>query len=475
MRYAIILFIIFLCQHSVEAQEFIELDTILPFPGAAATTLVYVDVDGDHDEDLLLSGWDSPDYYTKLVINQGDGYFIENLNVPFEQVSGGDIAVADIDGDEDQDILVCGRNVLFEVKTSLYINQGNGIFLEDTANTLEDISNGEVAFCDVDDDGDQDVIVVGQNEDFADIAKLYLNNGAGAFEELPGTPFVGVRFTAIAIADIDHDLDQDIVISGRDSLSKPNTQLYKNQGSGVFERVENSNLHPVFEGSMAFSDIDGDADPDLLLTGWAVAFIAKLYINNGEGVFNEAGGQNFPGVKAGSVVFEDFDNDEDEDLLITGLNASLNSEAQMYLNDGTGNFINLITPIVSIYEGAAAFSDIDADNDPDLLMIGRNSETGLISKQYINEAVVSSVSITKEGPIDLKIFPNPAQNHVKIDAPELDVFNIEIYSTDGKIMSQWKNTFHLNVSTIAEGLYYLRIVSNSFNMIKPLIISRQID
>lgn len=63
--------------------------------------------------------------------------------------------------------------------------------------------------------------------------------------------------------------------------------------------MENSNLVPVYDGSIALSDVDGDADLDLLITGWAVEYITKLYLNDGMGAFSEAAEQDFPGVREG--------------------------------------------------------------------------------------------------------------------------------------------------------------------------------
>src|SRR5687768_6219869 len=120
-----VVLIVLSCHHFIQAQEFVEIKEGLPFPAVSTTSLTYVDVDGDIDEDLVLLGWDSDDWYTKLFINDGDGNFVEDVEVPFEQVQNGGIAAADIDNDGDQDLIICGNDEFWKVKTNLYINQGN--------------------------------------------------------------------------------------------------------------------------------------------------------------------------------------------------------------------------------------------------------------------------------------------------------------------------------------------------------------
>ncbi len=375
-----------LYQNMAFGQEFIETDSITPFPNIDYSSLKFFDTDGDLDEDLIMIGWKNGVRCTKLFVNDGTGNFSEDFNSEFEQVSSGKIATSDIDGDGDKDLLICGMNSEWKEHTSLYFNQGDGTFLENFENTLENIWNGELEFFDADGDSDQDILIVGQNEFFEDIAKLYLNNGSGKFEELSGTPFIGVRRSSIGIGDIDNDNDLDIIISGNGGTLL--TNLYINDGNVTFSLYETSKFIDLMDGTISLSDVDGDSDLDVMISGFGIENmkairVTKLYLNNGEGVFSEDSEQNFLGVSSGSVTFIDIDGDSDKDLFITGINQNLKSEAKLYLNDGLGSFKELETEIKSIYEGEAAFSDIDNDGDPDLVLIGRNSESSLISKKYI--------------------------------------------------------------------------------------------
>jgi hypothetical protein len=68
------------------------------------------------------------------------------------------------------------------------------------------------AFSDIDGDGDQDVLITGQTSSNQAISKLYANDGIGVFTEVTSTPFEGVYNSSMAFSDIDGDGDQDVLI-----------------------------------------------------------------------------------------------------------------------------------------------------------------------------------------------------------------------------------------------------------------------
>ncbi|MEL6651364.1 MAG: VCBS repeat-containing protein, partial [Bacteroidota bacterium] len=225
---------------------------------------------------------------------------------------------------------------------------------------IDSVSFGAIAFADVDGDSDQDLLITGQNAPGLLIAKLYLNDGGGNFSEKTGTPFKAVSASAIAFADVDGDSDQDLFITGQGRFDSLFSILYLNDGVGNFTEVADPPFDSVDAGSVAFADVDGDADKDLLITGRSISGvrIAKLYANDGGGGFSEVMGTPFEGVFENSIAFADVDGDTDQDVLITGGRDDGVRISKLYTNDGAGNFTEMLgTPFEGVTSSSVAIAD----------------------------------------------------------------------------------------------------------------------
>jgi len=375
--------------------------TPIDFDGAVDGSVTFADMDGDNDQDVIITGTSTSLQGTsKLYRNDGNGVFTEILGSPFVGVYHSSVAIADVNGDNYQDILITGYNNSNQATTKLYTNNGNGFltFTEATGTPFEDVYNSAVAFADIDNDNDLDVLITGYNNSAQRIAKLYTNNGNGIFTEVIGTPFVGVLSTSIAFADIDGDSDQDVLITGQNSANQIITKLYSNNGSGIFTEVTSTSFDGVIKSSIAFADIDGDNDQDVLITGQnnSNQKISKLYTNDGSGVFTELTGLPFDGVVNSSIAFADIDNDNDQDLLITGENTFSQRISKLYINNGSGTFTITGTPFENITRSSIAFADIDGDNDQDVLISGEKLGN-YISFAYRNNTTVFTNSIIVQG------------------------------------------------------------------------------
>lgn len=142
-------------------------------------------------------------------------------------------------------------------------------------------------------------------------------------------------------------------------------------------------------GFISHGDVDNDGDSDLIISGMNADFslATTMYLNDGSGNFTEVLDTPFIPVQFGESVLEDIDNDGDLDFFITGSNLLPQSFSKLYMNDGEGNFtLNDATPFQPTSEGAFAFADVDADGDKDLLLTGfldADDQTGF-SKLYLN-------------------------------------------------------------------------------------------
>lgn len=309
-----------------------------PFEGVQNGSIAFADVEGDGDQDVLISGYNAPGLgsinVSKLYTNEGNGNFSEVFDTPFEGVDDGSIAFTDVDGDGDQDLLITGESNSWVPVSILYENDGNGSFSEVTGTPFEGVYYSSIAFADVDGDEDQDVLITGWNSIQQSLSRLYTNNGSGYFTEVPDTPFESVFNSSIAFADVDGDEDQDVLITGKSSTGIPISKLYKNDGYGNFSEVTGTPFEGIQNGSIAFADVDGDEDQDLLITGIAdSAFnvFSKLYKNDGDGNFSEVADTPFEGVSGGDIAFTDVDGDNDQDLFLTGY--ACMEVSKLYINE----------------------------------------------------------------------------------------------------------------------------------------------
>lgn len=271
------------------------------------------------------------------------------------------------------------------------------IFLEHTGNSFSGASFSSLAFADIDGDLDLDVLITGDTSNQGQPATtLYRNNGIGFFTAMPMTPFDAVYRSSVAFADVDGDGDLDVLITGATaSQAPPIAKLYANDGSGVFTEMVGTPFQGVSSSAVVFADIDNDNDLDVLISGdisasWPSQPMTKLYTNDGSGVFTEATNTPFDALKNASIAFADIDGDADADLLVSGNPPSISPATQaytpkLYTNNGSGAFTEETnTPFQGIRDPAVAFADIDGDSDMDLVMAGSDSSYQPITKLYTN-------------------------------------------------------------------------------------------
>jgi len=462
-------FLILLLTNVLSAQIFTEDSQFSTSQGVEFSSIAFADVDNDNDLDVLVTGVNgTSNKMSKLYINSGNGTFSEMTNTPFESVDNSSIAFADVDGDNDQDVLITGRNSAESKSSKLYINDGDGNFsVMDTP--FKDISNGSVAFADVDGDNDQDLLLTGSAGLFDLHSRLYINDGSGVFAEMFETPFKPVSNSSVAFADVDGDNDQDLLLTGSVAFGGPTTQLYINDGMGNFSEMMGSTFRDVQFGSVAFADIDGDNDADVLLTGGlnGSSQISKLYTNDGIGSFSEVDGTPFEDVTNSSIAFADVDGDNDQDVVLTGVNSMFESVSKLYTNDGDGNFSELSgTPFENVGAGSVAFADVDGDNDQDLMISGFNTVTfGRVLKLYRNDGTTSTGDLNFH--LDFLVHPNPAkgnQLNIHYSSPIDKYVKFKVFNMQGVLLSQTEVSrtigqlnYTLDIPTLPSGPYYIQL------------------
>lgn len=267
---------------------------------------------------------------------------------------GPGLAVADVDGDGQDDVFVGGAR---GQAGGLWLATANG-WREAPGPWRDDAACEDVAalFFDSDGDGDLDLFVAsGGSEVPAGDAtlqdRLYRNDGGGRWtRHTDGLPLLRESSGHAAAADFDGDGDVDLFVAGRLVPGRypdaPSSRLYRNDGGRFVDAT--ADLAPTLATagmvtSALWTDADGDGDLDLLLAAhWQPI---RLLRNDG-GRFVEA--TSDAGLAAATGWWNSlcaWDVDQDGDLDYVAGNQGLNSKykasaehpARLYFGDFDDN------------------------------------------------------------------------------------------------------------------------------------------
>lgn len=327
----------------------------------------------------------------------------------FENFTLSSLEFADVDNDSDVDLLIMGRNVDFINIANLYINDGEGNYSLDQGSNIEGLSSGGLSFGDIDNDNDLDLIVTGRNTSMARRTELYLNDGSGVFTVQSQVQFESVAGSKVELGDLNNDGLLDVVLIGFTG-SEAETNVYLNAGNATFTEVSTI-FEDVFLGDIAIFDADNDTDNDVLITGSGNSNnrVSELYLNNGDGTFIESS-NSLTGSISSSVAVADIDSDNDLDIIISGLslvNGLQEPTTTLYLNNGMGEYTASTQSFINVGRGNVVFEDIDNDQDLDIFISGVDEDDAIIYSFYLNDGlgvyapfVDSNILAVREGSLD---------------------------------------------------------------------------
>lgn len=247
----------------------------------------------------------------------------------FEGLRDGAVALADYDGDGDTDILITGEGINGP-RTLLYQNErSSGFKLIQTE--ISAAHRGDVCWIDFNLDGRPDLIITGINEKGQAISLLYHNTTEGFIREEAG--FIPLKNSAIACADVDNDGDQDVLIMGEMDNGKLVTRLYRNDRDKGFSPVQTPFV-AIRSGFAHWADMEGDGDMDLLISGeTTMGAISKVYRNDRRQGFTDIEASLMP-LYMSDGEWGDYDLDGDLDILISGMATDYSFLTRIYRNDG---------------------------------------------------------------------------------------------------------------------------------------------
>ena len=313
-------------------------------------------------------------------------------NSQFGAVIGG-VAAGDVDNDGDIDLFVVSDGT---GENTLYVNQGDGTFSPTLLAALSDTPLYESGplLVDYDGDGLLDIIMGGirkvADRDQLSSVRVYRNLGGLSFADVSATagvtPPLQLETYSITAADIDGDQLLDLFLSHWASVL-PDAQgnpvsvhgggfLWRNDGGGAFADITTqAGLRDLkFTFAANFSDIDGDADLDLLMTSDFES--SKVLVNDG-GVFSESTGSVLTDENGMGAAVGDYDGDGDMDWFVSsifeggGVFPELSGN-RLYRNDGAGTFTDVSAQAgvrMGYWGWGSCFADFDNDGWLDLFHV----------------------------------------------------------------------------------------------------------
>jgi hypothetical protein len=257
----------------------------------------------------------------------GNGSFAPT-GIQFTPMRDGSIRFGDVDADGDLDILLAGESMQ-GAQTLVYLNERSNKF-SPSRFKLPGIQRGEAVWIDFDVDGKQDIFMIGANRNGAPISALFHNTDSSF--NVVNTQIAALKNSSVAIGDVDSDGDNDLLVMGETGSGKSYTRLYRNERNGVF-RIVSTSFVGVRSGFADWSDMDHDGDLDLLISGESNnGAVSKVYRNDR--------GRGFTDLQAGIIPlytsdgqWGDYDLDGDQDVLIAGISTDYKHYARIYRND----------------------------------------------------------------------------------------------------------------------------------------------
>ncbi len=143
-------------------------------PGADLGFAAWSDFDNDGDPDLLFGGNSNDGYVTRLYRN--DAGTFTDANAGFLGLIWASAVWGDYDNDGDPDVAAMGYDAVAQVPRSIVYRNDAGTFVDSGA-TFHDLYLGTAAWLDHDNDGDLDLLLVG-NDAGHDLTTLFRNNAA---------------------------------------------------------------------------------------------------------------------------------------------------------------------------------------------------------------------------------------------------------------------------------------------------------
>lgn len=407
-----------------------------------ATSAQVADLNGDHFDDLILTGEDNYNSF-EVQISNGDGTFKAPVTyTPSPSNSSGivlETVTGDFNGDGKLDIAIVNsvtttnsNNTSSTADTLIiFLNTGSGGMAQGASYPISTTPTGAgiplLIAGDLNGDSETDLAVVSPGAN--PTVTPYFATGGGAFRKggsfsagttQAATNAVIGRFTSSGYGDIAITTPTGIVTllgNSAGTFSKGPSTSYpyplSANSSGLFEAAadfdKDGNLdlavsaggfvmvfwgagnggftgptalsQSLFPRSMAVADMQGDGRPDLIVTG--IDGSVSLLFNRGDRLFSAAANTYSP--NASGIVTRDFNRDGKQDIAVVNTpscKAPCDGTVSVFTGSGADYFNAGKSYSIGMHGSAIAVGDVNGDGIDDLVVTnataGDNADTSVL-------------------------------------------------------------------------------------------------
>ena len=287
-----------------------------PFIGGDTEDVAVLDVEGDGDLDLLFVGEDLGGVDELYLREDGEWIpFFEGLPVP--HITNG-LDAADLDGDGLPEVVLANRGA-----NAVWTATGSGGFIDVTESWLPEIDDvsQDAELVDIDGDGQLDLLFANEQ---GDNRLLYRRGSRFEEAEFPTAPLEETR--EIDAGDLDGDGDIDVVLANVGWAQGPSQdRLLLAEGDGFVQSRLPRDRYETLDIDLVDVDLDGDLDMvranAQVVANRLVEAPYEVWLNDGNAGFSLAPESMVPFVEGEGLDVEvgDLNGDGLPDVYLCGL------------------------------------------------------------------------------------------------------------------------------------------------------------
>ena len=358
-------------KYAWEAQE---IDRNLLNPQGIATG----DLEQDGKEDVVLASMG--DNSILVYQNQGDGLFTKEI-IGEQIIAPIEIELFDWEQDGDLDVVIVCENV----NAPLVILKNTDSNFERVTVNLPEVWGTDLEIADWDGDLLPDILVSTTSSLSAESGQVYfLKNEGNTFQTIR---VFETEFTIETLSTRKIDPGESIDLLLGFSAAAPNQVEVGFNRLGSVETTYPLSSAQGTVGSINVMDVNGDSIPEVFFADKTNKALNQITIDplifSSDSTSNDSSAQNVDslfsrlafagyGLNRGSVAWGDYDNDNDLDLLVTGVKTGVEEEkvGTVFRNDGANRFFDASISLPKVSHGEAQWIDYTLDNRLDIVIGG---------------------------------------------------------------------------------------------------------